>query len=98
MARPKKSSQLPVETTQPTEPAPTPESVTVDIGNSLAVTLSKLIKGDEPANKKERIILSKWSHLTRWERLALAALWDLPGEQERNDRLARMAERKLYRL
>lgn len=96
MPRPKKNPQP--QTVQPIEATVTPQEATTEPTNDLTAILSKLIEGNEPVNKKERIILSKWSHLTRWERLALAAMWDLPGEKVVNDRLARMAERKLNRL
>lgn len=65
--------------------------------NELAAMLTRLIQGSEPANERERFILFKWTHLSRQERRALAACWDLPCEQSKNEWIARKVEKDLNR-
>lgn len=86
MPRPKKPVTLPIERATPDE------------GNDLAVALSRLIQGGEPANRAEAFLKARWQHLTRDQQKALAAKWNLPAEQKADERLAGQAIQELGNL
>lgn len=74
---------------------PEPERVAANLGNDLAAALSRLIQDGEPANRAEAFLLIRWQKLTRDQKKALAAKWNLPVEQKADEWLARQAIQEL---
>lgn len=84
MPRKRTASPLPVRGEQP--------------GNKMATTLAALIQGSEPSSRDEAFLAVRWKALTRDQKQALAAEWNLPAPKKADERLARQAIQELGNL
>lgn len=72
------------------EASPAPEAA-----NSTQATLTRLLNGTAPADRRESFLWLRWGKLTRWQQYALAYEWGLPFKQFKDKLLAITAMREL---